>query len=72
MKNSAKIAGQRSNVGNDLQINYMGDPENAKSSTPYYQVYTSSRKQAESSLNKENIPATYKKQVKEYFDSIRP
>ena len=30
------------------------------------------KKAAETALDKENIPAAYKEQVKEYFDSIRP
>ena len=30
------------------------------------------RRQAESTLDKENIPASMKKQVKDYFDSIKP
>ena len=31
-----------------------------------------SKRQAESSLNKENIPAAYKQQVRDYFNSIKP
>lgn len=69
---NGKIKGDRSKDGNELQINMTGDPEPFKSNSPYYQVYQTSKKQAENTLNKENIPATYKKQVKDYFDSIKP
>ena len=69
---NGKIAGTRSKNGNELQISMTGDPEPAKSNAPYYQVYQTSKRAAESALNKENIPATYKKQVHDYFDSIKP
>ncbi len=64
--------GQRGKDGTELHIPSTGDAEPFKSNSPYYQVYQSSKKQAENTLNKENIPATYKKQVKDYFDSIKP
>ena len=69
---NGKIAGSRTKNGDEQQMNMTGDPDPAHSSTPYYQVYQSSKKQAESTLDKESIPATYKEQVKKYFNSIRP
>jgi hypothetical protein len=69
---NGQVKGERSKEGNELQQNYTGDPESFKSNTPYYQAFASSRKQAENSLNKENIPVAYKKQVRDYFDSIKP
>ncbi len=69
---NGKIAGTRSEKGNELQMSMTGDPQAARSSSPYYQVVMSSKKQAESNLSKENIPASLKKQVKDYFDSIKP
>ncbi|MCW3052747.1 MAG: hypothetical protein JWN14_1917 [Chthonomonadales bacterium] len=69
---NAKIAGSRTKNGEEQQMNMTGDPDPAHSNTPYYQVYQSSKKQAESTLNKESIPATYKEQVKKYFENIRP
>lgn len=69
---NGKITGTRSQNGNELQISMTGDPEPTKSNAPYYQVYQTSKRAAESALNKENIPATYKKQVRDYFDSIQP
>ncbi len=69
---NGKIAGSRTAQGQELQMNMTGDPDPAHSSTPYYQVYQASKKQAESTLDKESIPATYKEQVKKYFENIRP
>ena len=69
---NGKIAGTRSENGNEMQMSMTGDPQAAKSNSPYYQVVQTSKKQAESTLSKENIPASLKKQVKDYFDSIKP
>lgn len=69
---NGKIVGSRTENGQELQMNMTGDPDPAHSNTPYYQVYQSSKKQAESTLDKESIPATYKEQVKKYFENIRP
>jgi len=69
---NAKIAGTRSKNGQELQQNLTGDPEAFKSRSPYYQAYQTNRRAAENALNKENIPAAYKKQVRDYFDSIKP
>ncbi len=69
---NGKVKGERQKNGQELQMNFTGDPEAFKSNAAYYSVYSSGKKQAESTLNKENIPPTYKKQVKEYFENIRP
>jgi len=69
---NGKVAGTRSEGGNELHVSMTGDPQAAKSNSPYYQVVQTSKKQAESTLDKENIPASLKKQVKDYFDSIKP
>jgi hypothetical protein len=69
---NGKIAGTRSRNGQELQQYMTGDPEAFKGSSPYYQAYQTNRRAAESALNKENIPAAYKKQVRDYFDSIQP
>lgn len=69
---NGKIAGTRLQNGNEMQQSMTGDPEAARSNAPYYQVYQTSKKAAESTLNKESIPAAYKKQVRDYFDSIKP
>lgn len=47
-------------------------PDASSASQPYYEVYSSYRHAAENALDKEDVPATYKKQVRDYFDSLRP
>lgn len=69
---NSRVTGKRSGPSLDVQLTTKGDPEATQSATPYYEVYQKSRKAAETTLDKENIPAAYKEQVKEYFDSIRP
>jgi hypothetical protein len=66
------VGGNRTQQGDELQLNMTGDPDPAQSSSPYYKAYETSKKQAESTLDKESVPAAYKKQVKDYFDSIHP
>jgi len=48
-----------------------GAPEKAESFTPYHEVQESYQKAAEKALNQEKIPAAYRKQVKEYFESLK-
>jgi hypothetical protein len=68
-----KIRGQRGKPGNDPTITYRGDPERGvKSGTPYYEVYACQRSASENPVNRENIPAAYRKQVRDYFESIKP
>jgi hypothetical protein len=68
-----KIKGQRGKSSGDPTITYRGDPERGvKSDIPYYQVYTQQRSMSENPVNRENIPASYRKQVKDYFESINP
>ncbi|MCS6861068.1 MAG: hypothetical protein NZT92_12195 [Abditibacteriales bacterium] len=44
--------------------------DSAKSS--YFKVYESAKKEAEEAIAKEQIPPGYKKQVKDYFESLNP
>ena len=69
---NGKIAGVRMQAGNEMQIPFSGDPDGSSSSSPYFRVYQASKRQAETSLDKEGVPATYRKQVRDYFDNIRP
>lgn len=64
------VGGARTAQGDELQIDFKGDPEAAQSSAPYYKAVETTKRQAESTLDKENIPAAYKKQVRDYFDSV--
>ncbi|MBI3948559.1 MAG: hypothetical protein HY321_21785 [Armatimonadetes bacterium] len=49
-----------------------GAPDPSSASRPYYDVYASYQRVAEDALSKEDVPATYKKQVRDYFNSLRP
>jgi hypothetical protein len=49
-----------------------GGPDRIDPSASYYEVYPNARRAAEDALNKEQVPAGFKRQVKEYFDSIAP
>lgn len=71
---NAKVAGKRSDPRNPgLTLMFKGEPErNGRSTTPYYQVYAQQNRAAESAVNKENIPAPYRQQVKAYFEGIKP
>ena len=71
---NAKADGKRSSEKNPgVTLMFKGEPERgAKTAIPYYEAYSRQRKVAENAVNKENIPAPYRKQVKEYFESIKP
>lgn len=69
---NGKINGAKTKQGQELSMEMTGDPEPTQSSSPYYKAVETSRRQAESTLDKENIPASMKKQVRDYFDSIKP
>ena len=49
-----------------------GAPEAGSAAQPYYEVYSNYRHAAEDALSKEDVPAAYKKQVRDYFESLRP
>jgi hypothetical protein len=58
--------------GESLNRSVRGGPDRADPNASYYEVYPSARRAAEDALSKEQVPAGYKRQVKEYFDSIAP
>ncbi|MFN3651752.1 MAG: hypothetical protein ACK47B_19425 [Armatimonadota bacterium] len=58
--------------GDKLTRSYMGTPDPTQDRAAYYSVVPQKTRAAEASLNREEIPAGYKKQVKEYFESIQP
>ncbi len=70
--NTTKVAGKRGEKGREMVSYTRGAPDKATASVPYYEVYGKYAPTAEKALSREDIPATYKKQVKEYFDSLRP
>lgn len=72
-KPNAKIQGTKNNNPTELQQQIKGDPDGPYvTGTPLYQQYLSNKRSVESPVNKEQIPAAYRKQVKEYFESINP
>lgn len=73
-KPTTKIKGKKTETANTGKtIRYKGEPErSAKSSIPYYAVTPQQRQAMENAVNKENIPAPYRRQVKDYFERIKP
>jgi hypothetical protein len=70
---NTKVKGVRNNNFTELQQNFKGNPDGQYvTGTPLYQQYMSGKRSLESPVNKEQIPAAYRKQVKEYFESISP
>jgi hypothetical protein len=72
-KPNTQVKGVWNTSPTDLQQQVKGDP-NGKyvSGTPMYQAYQSGKRSLESPVNKEQIPAAYREQVKRYFESINP
>jgi len=58
--------------GPGFTMQFKGAPEQQQAVSPYYKAYGDYKKTAESALDKEEIPAAYRKQVKQYFESIGP
>jgi hypothetical protein len=72
-KPNTQIKGERNQSPTELQMNYKGDPDAQYSSgTPLFQPNGQPQHGVESVVNRENIPAAYRRQVKEYFKSISP
>ena len=67
-----RLKGRRGDRGKETVSFFRGAPEGAAASVPYYDVYKSYAPAAEKALSREDIPLTYKKQVKDYFDSLNP
>ena len=70
--NATKLTGKRGESGKETTSFFRGAPDKANSSVPYYEVYGRYAPAAESALSRDDIPQTYKKQVKSYFDALRP
>ena len=67
-----RLKGRRGEKGKETVSFFRGAPDQAAASVPYYDVYGAYAPAAEKALNREDIPLTYKKQVKDYFDSLNP
>jgi hypothetical protein len=70
--NTTRVAGKRGEKGREMVSYTEGAPDKATASVPYYEVYGKYAPTAEKALSREDIPTAYKKQVKEYFDALRP
>lgn len=70
--NTTKVSGKRGEKGREMISYTQGAPDRATASVPYYKVYGRYAPTAEKALSREDIPASYKKQVKGYFDALRP
>jgi tetratricopeptide (TPR) repeat protein len=70
--NNTRVAGKRGEKGREMVTYTQGAPDKATASVPYYEVYGKYAPTAEKALSREDIPTTYKKQVKEYFEALRP
>ena len=57
--------------GPELITPFRGSPDRTDSKTPYYAVTPTALRQAEDALAKEEVPAAYRKSVKQYFEGIR-
>jgi len=75
-KSPQKASGVKGEMGKEGAVLPMNEQkqlpqaDNARSS--YFKVYESAKKEAEDALAKEQIPHGYKKQVKDYFESLNP
>lgn len=58
--------------GEAFSIPFMGAPEEAEGAAPFYEVFGDYEKAAEKELHREEIPAAFRKQIKDYFESITP
>jgi hypothetical protein len=58
--------------GEALPLPYKGAPGEEEGKMPFYQVFGRYQKAAEAELHREEIPAAFRKQIKDYFDSITP
>ena len=57
--------------GPELVTPFRGAPDRSDTKTPYYSVTPTALRQAEDALTKEDVPAAYRKSVKQYFEGIR-
>jgi hypothetical protein len=68
---TTKAPGQHQ-PGEAISMPFLGAPEAAQGTAPFYGIYGEYHKAVEAELKNEEIPAAYRKQVKDYFDSINP
>lgn len=66
-----QVRGKRGKGKSDYST-VRGAPEQSSAARPYYEVYSTYQRTAEEALAREDVPAAYKKHVRDYFDSLRP
>lgn len=71
-KQKDRIFGKLNKNGEIEQIQVEGDAKGGSVKTPYYDVYSTYKKEADDAVGKEIIPPAYKQPVRDYFDSIKP
>jgi hypothetical protein len=64
------VKGQKGK-GPELVTPFRGAPDRSDSKAPYYAVTPSALRQAEDALTREEVPAAYRRSVKQYFEGIR-
>ena len=69
---NTRVQGKRGDKGKESVSYFRGAPDKVDASTPYYEVYERYAPAAESAMNREDIPASEKRRVRDYFDSLRP
>lgn len=71
VKKERLVKGALDPRGQRLSRSYMGTPDPTRDRAAYYSIVPDKVRAAESALNREDIPAGYKKTVRDYFDSIQ-
>jgi hypothetical protein len=72
VKKDQLVRGNVNPRGEHMSRSYMGTPDPTKDRAAYYQVVPERVRAAEASLNREEIPAGHRDQVRRYFESISP
>jgi len=72
VKKDQLVRGSVNPKGEHLSRSYMGTPDPTKDRAAYYQVVPDRVRAAEASLDREEIPAGHRDQVRKYFNSIQP
>ena len=64
---NTRVKGQRGDKGKETVTFMKGAPGKADASTPYYDVYEKYAPAAEEAVKRDDIPANYRQQVRDYF-----
>ena len=72
VKQDKLVKGMQDPKGQNLSRSYMGTPDPTQDKAAYYSIVPEKLKASEATLNREDIPTGYKKQVRDYFESIQP